>query len=65
MEVEIPQDVTFQEGNQGAENLRRLVEVELGLLNSNPKTDRAPVPIVLGRFRRFNDVKPPTRRLRA
>lgn len=54
MDVEIPQNVTFQEGNQGAENLRRLVEVKLGLSNSNLTTDRAPVPIVLGRFRRLN-----------
>lgn len=63
MEVEIPQNVTFQEGNHGAENLRKLVEVELKLLTSNPAPHQDPVPIVLGRFRRLDGVKPSIRYL--
>ena len=48
MDVDIPVDVAFHRDNQGAENLRLLVEDKLNIRNSNSDLGRDPVPIVLG-----------------
>jgi hypothetical protein len=48
MDVDIPGDVAFDKDNQGAENLRQLVQDKLNIRESNSGPGRDPVPIVLG-----------------
>ena len=50
MDVDIPVDITFHRDNQGAENLRLLVEDKLNIRNSSSDLGPDPVPIVLGKL---------------